>query len=272
MEAGEPDEIDIDTPSSARMYDYYLGGSTNFQADRDAAERVIAAVPTVPIIARANRAFLHRAVRYMTDRGVRQFLDIGSGVPTVGNVHETAQAKTPGVRTVYVDVDPVAVAHSTQLLKDNPDAAAIRADIRFPDYILGHPTTRELLDLSQPVGLLTVSMLHFLNDDDAYPAVERLRTALPAGSYHALSHIAAEGTLATAPTVDRVSQIYRGADVAAAVIRTRAGIQRFFGDATLVEPGLVWATQWHPSDPDPTDDPASISILAGVAIKQEPPQ
>nr|BFE71665.1 hypothetical protein GCM10020092_049660 [Actinoplanes digitatis] len=165
-------------PSSARIYDALLGGNHNFEVDREAAKRLLSMIPAAGEMARANRAFLNRAVRFLLDAGVRQFLDIGSGIPTVGNVHEIAQSREPGARVVYVDIDPVAVAHAGEILRDNPLATAVQADMRFPQAILDHAEVRKLIDLDRPVGLLLVSMLHFVPDDDAFVAVDRLREAL----------------------------------------------------------------------------------------------
>jgi len=261
MTAGEwAGDIDTSRPSTARMYDYFLGGSHHFAADRAAAEQVISALPRVREMAVANRAFLRRAVRYLADQGITQFLDIGSGIPTAGNVHDTA----PSAQVAYVDMDPVAVAHAVALLRDHPAAIAIRADLQQPATILGHPGVRAVLDLSRPVGLLLVSMLHFVPDDTGYPAVARLREALAPGSYLAVSHAATEATWNTGT---KVADVYRTSDAAAALSRTREQIRDFFGDWELTPTGLVWAGQWP--DPAACDDPApeAISILAGTARK-----
>ncbi|WP_306215681.1 SAM-dependent methyltransferase [Actinoplanes sp. RD1] len=247
-------------PSSARIYDALLGGNHNFAADREAAKHLLTMVPTAGEMARANRAFLARAIQFMIDRGVRQFLDIGSGIPTVGNVHEIAQRVIPDARVVYVDLDPVAVAHSTDILKDNPWAAAVQADMRFPDAILEHPVVRRLLDLDQPVGLLIVAMLHFVPEDDAYEAVARLRDALPGGSYIVVSHGVSD-TPADAQE-EGITALYRRTDVSAAHGRTREQILRFFGDGELEPPGLVWVHEW-PGGGD--GDPHGMAVVAGVA-------
>ncbi|WP_106124684.1 SAM-dependent methyltransferase [Pseudosporangium ferrugineum] len=246
-------------PSSARIYDALLGGNHNFAADREAAQHLLAAIPGAGEMARANRAFLNRAVQFLLDRGVHQFLDIGSGIPTVGNVHEIAQRRIPDARVVYVDIDPVAVAHSNDILKDNPWAVAVQADMRFPEAILDHPGVRRLLDLGEPVGLLLVAMLHFVPDDDAYPAVERLRAALPPGSYIVISHGVSDTPSDAA--LDKVTALYRRTDVSTAHGRDRESILRFFGDADLVPPGLVWVHEW----PDPADgDPHGMAVVAAV--------
>jgi hypothetical protein len=261
------DGVDPNTPSPARMYDYYLGGDHNFAADREAAEQVIAAVPNARAIARANRAFLGNAVRYLLDQGIRQFLDIGSGIPTVGNVHEIVAHAHPPARVVYVDVDPVAVAHSVNLLHGNPNATAIRADLRYPEAILAHHNVRTLLDLSQPVALLMISMLQFVEDRDAYPAVTALRDVLAPGSYIALSHVVT-GAIAEG-NANTVAQIYRRSTTPTGIIRNREQITRFLDGLELIPPGLTWVSQWQPGIPvgDTADDHA-IAIAGAVARKR----
>ena len=248
-------------PSSARIYDALLGGSHNFEADREAAKRLLAMIPAAGEMARANRAFLNRAVQFMLAAGVRQFLDIGSGIPTVGNVHEIAQREVEDARVVYIDIDPVAIAHAGEILRDNRFATAVQADMRFPDAILGHAGVRRLLDLDQPVGLLLVAMLHFVPDDDAYPAVERLLASLPPGSYVAISHGVSE-TPADAAGAG-VADLYRRTDVSTATARNRSQIMRFFGDAALVPPGLVWVHEW-PAGPQGDGDPGDMAVVAGI--------
>jgi hypothetical protein len=178
-----PAGIDVRRANVARVYDYLLGGSHNFLADQDLGRSLVATDPSVRAIARANRDFLGRAVRFIAGAGVRQFLDIGSGIPTEGNVHEVAQGASPGARVVYADIDPVAIAHSKALLAGNPATAVIEADLRQPQKILDHDTTRRLIDLSQPAGLLLVSVLPFIPDaEDPWQIVATLRDALAPGS------------------------------------------------------------------------------------------
>jgi len=248
-------------PSSARIYDALLGGSHNFAVDREAAQKLLAAIPYAAEMCRINRAFLTRAVRFMVDAGVDQFLDIGSGIPTAGNVHEVAQEADPSAKVVYVDIDPVAVEHSREILAGNPLATVVQADVRFAGDLLVRPEVSEFLDLGRPVGLLLLSMLHFVPDDDAFPAVDRLREALPSGSYLAISHGVID-TPADAST-DKVSSIYQRSDVPTAAGRPRAGIQRFFGDATMEPPGLVWLHEW-PTPPEDGQRPEGMAVLAGV--------
>jgi S-adenosyl methyltransferase len=248
-------------PSSARIYDTLLGGNHNFAIDRAAAEKLVAVLPSAAEMARANRAFLNRAVNHLLDAGVRQFLDIGSGIPTVGNVHEIVQRRVSDARVVYIDIDPVAVAHSAEILRNNPYATAVQADMRFPEAVLDHPAVRALLDLSRPVGLLLVAMLHFIPDEDAYPAVDRLRDALPAGSYVVVSHGVLD-TPADHAAAD-VMTIYRRTDVSTATGRTREQVLRFFGDTILEPPGLVWVHQWPAGAPEAAD----MAVVGGVSRK-----
>ena len=225
------------------MYDYYLGGIHNFPADREAAKAV---GPMLPAIARSNRAFLGRAVRYLTSIGIRQFLDLGSGIPTEGNVHEIAQAAIPDARVVYVDIDPDAVSESLALLEGNQWATAIRADIRDPQFILDHPQVRKLLDFGEPIGLLLVGVLYFVADDKAYDLVRTLRSALPPGSHIVISH----GTVDERPdahTVKVGEEVYRRQTATPLSIRTRGEIARVFEGFELVEPGLTWQTTWRPA-------------------------
>ncbi len=259
-------DIDIDRPSPARMYDYYLGGSHNFAADREAAEQVIAALPNVREMAATNRAFLRHAVLYLLDAGIRQFLDIGSGIPTVGNVHEIAQRVDPPAKVVYVDIDPVAVAHSQQLLQGNPDAVAIPGDLGETRAILDSPQLRATLDLGQPVGLLLISMLPFVPDDKAYPAVAELIAAVPSGSYLAISHGVIDAF--AEDQYNAVGAVYQRSSARGGGLRDRAAIERFFDGLELVEPGLVWMSQWRPGElADVGPNPEWIAGLAGVARK-----
>jgi hypothetical protein len=237
--------VDPEVPNAARMYDYYLGGSHNFAADRAAAERIKQAVPWMVDAARANRFFLHRAVHYCVGQGVDQFLDLGSGIPTVGNVHEAARALNPAVRVAYVDNEPVTVASASALLDGDPLATIATADLREPDAVFASAGVRDLLDLSRPVALLTVAVLHFvLDEDDPYTLVERYRSRLAPGSFHVLTHGTADHDSSGASAI---TSVYRGT-ANPAVARSRAEVRRLFGDTELVEPGLVDATEWRPED------------------------
>ena len=261
-----PAGVDTKRANVARVYDYLLGGSHHFLADQDLGRSLSAVDPNVRAIARANRDFLGRAVRFLSGAGIRQFLDIGSGIPTQGNVHEAAQAADPQARVVYADIDPVAIAHSQVILAENPNAGAIQADLRDPAAILADDTTRRLLDFRQPAGLLLVSVLPFLPDaDDPWRTVAVLRDALAPGSYLAVCHATSEGRPATTQAMDKV---YRGSVQAGGTIRSRADIQRFFDGFSLVEPGLVNVPLWRPASPaDVPADPERFWVLAGVGAK-----
>ncbi len=261
-----PSSVDTRRANGARVYDYWLGGSHNFLADQDLGRSIAAVEPNVRLIARANRAFLGRAVRFLAEAGIRQFLDIGSGIPTQGNVHEVAQRADPDARVVYADIDPVATAHSRAILAGNATAAVIEGDVRGPEAILGHPATRMLLDFSQPVGLLLVAVLHFLGDaDDPARSVARLRDALAPGSYLVLAHATNESRPELARATEKVYQ--RGVPSRGRT-RSRAEIMAFFAGFGLVEPGLVYLPQWRPDAPgDVPADAAKYWFLAGVASK-----
>ncbi|GIH17742.1 SAM-dependent methyltransferase [Rugosimonospora africana] len=257
--------------TAARMYDYYLGGFHNFRADQEAAERVLDQFPHLTSVARVNRAFLGRAVRYMVDCGIRQFLDVGSGIPTAGNVHEIAQAAAPEARVTYVDIDPVAVAESLEILEGNGRATAIRADMRHPETILAHKSVRELLDFDQPIGLLLAAVLHFVPEDDtAYGLVRQLLDALPPGSYMAVSHIASE-SFVPSDRYSAATAVYQQQTSTPVDSRSKPDVERFFAGIDLVEPGVVWGNEWRPAPGDPEikdDDPLKKGVWAGVGHKR----
>jgi SAM-dependent methyltransferase len=261
-----PAGVDTRQANIARVYDYLLGGSHNFLADQDVARALAAVEPEIRAIAWANRRFLGRAVRFLSETGIRQFLDIGSGIPTEGNVHEIAQAADPAARVVYADVDQVAIAHSRAILADSPNATIIEADLREPGTILTHDQTRQLLDFKQPVALLLVSVLHYVADaDDPWRVVEELRDALAPGSYLVICH----GTSDERPEVmQAVGKVFNRSVTTQSHIRSRAEILRFFGDFELLEPGLVHMPLWRPDSPaDVPSDPGRYWCLAGVARK-----
>lgn len=253
--------------TAARIYDYLLGGTHNFPADREVAQAVIASFPLAQAGIRANRTFLRRAVRYLAESGVRQFLDVGSGIPTEGNVHEIAQSIAPEARVIYADIDPVAVSESLEILGGNPDATAIRADLLDPAGILDHPRVRELLDFDQPIALLLVAIMHFVAEDaEAFGSVERLRSVLPKGSYLVLSHVTDDGQDLEEEDVRNVEEAYRRRATATGKMRKGTEIMRFFEGLDLVEPGLVWAPEWRPDPADPSefDDPRLCMTYVGV--------
>lgn len=262
--AWAPRSIDISVPSVARIYDYYLGGSHNFEVDREAARRAMEFLPGLPKIMQANRAFMRRAVRHAAAEGITQFLDIGSGIPTYGNVHEVAQEASPGARVVYVDHDPVAVAHSQAVLEGNDDAAVVAADLRKPQDILSSPQVRRLLDLERPVALLLVAILHFVEDaDDPYGVVAQLSDALAPGSMLVLTHASYEGIPLAPERAGGAVDVYK--DLRNPLImRSREEIARFFEGYDMVEPGLVPMPVWRPDTAPEDEDPYAFSGFAGV--------
>jgi SAM-dependent methyltransferase len=259
------DELDLDRPNAARVYDYLLGGSHNLAADRKLAAQIVEAVPDAALVAQANRAFLRRAVLYCVEAGIRQFIDLGSGIPTVGNVHEVAQRAAPECRVVYVDVEPVAVAHSRAILAGNDRVAVLQADIRDPERILGDPGLQERVDRDRPVAVLMVAVLPFVSDADG-PAriVARFRDAVTPGSYLVLSH----GTADTRPEeIAKVSERYRGTSTPV-TMRPRWQVEQFFTGFELVDPGLVFVQQWRPDWLGEVEErPEWSSIYGGVGRK-----
>ncbi|KOX15835.1 hypothetical protein ADK67_41340 [Saccharothrix sp. NRRL B-16348] len=263
-----PSGVDISVPSVARTYDYMLGGAHNFAVDRALGERIESTMPGLRNAARVNRAFLGRVVRFMVDQGVRQFLDIGSGIPTVGNVHEVAQAAAPGCRVVYVDRDPVAVAHSDLMLAGNDDAAVVHADMRDPDSILGSDAARRLLDFDQPIGVLMLLMLHWVPDEaDPRALVARYRDALAPGSYLAVTH--ATGDNQSDNLTEATDAIKRSNSPDQVNLRSHAAIKEMFDGFELVEPGLVGCGEWRPGGPgDIASEPdMNMLVYAGVGRK-----
>jgi hypothetical protein len=239
-------EVDPDKPSVARIYDFWLGGSQNFAADREVARRTAEAMPHLPAAAWANRAFLRRVVRHLAGPlGIDQFLDLGSGVPTVGNVHEVAQEVNPQARIVYVDIDPVAVAHARALLADNPRAEAALADLRRPETVLNHPLTARTLDLSRPVAVLIFAVLHFIADDGQADEIVRsfLRAVVP-GSYLALSHGVPDSADPAAQS--SAADAYAAKTGVPYVSRTPEQIGGWLTGLEVLPPGLVPTDAWMP--------------------------
>jgi hypothetical protein len=257
-------DLGEDIPNPARMYDYFLGGHHNFAADRAAGERVRAVYPDVMHAAQANRAFLRRVVRFMRAQGIDQFLDLGSGIPTAGNVHEVAQQDHPAARVVYVDMEPVAVIHSTTILEGNANATIIEADARQPEQIFAHPTVQHFLDFTRPVGVLMLALLHFIVDDQAAQAlVQRYRAALASGSYIAISHASLEEV--PPAVVTQFEQVYSRSTTPVKT-RVRAAVAPLFANLELVDPGIVYVPLWHPEGPRDIflDQPARSINLGGV--------
>ncbi|WP_404815966.1 SAM-dependent methyltransferase [Streptomyces thermolineatus] len=259
-----PDGIDVTRPSAARMYDYYLGGSHNFEADREAAAKAIEMWPDLPKIMQANRAFMRRAVRHAVELGVTQFLDIGSGIPTFGNVHEVARAADPQSRVVYVDRDPIAVAHSQALLEGDTRTGVIEADLRDGAALLEHPGVTGVLDLERPVALLLVAVLHFVQDaDEPWDAVAELRERLAPGSLLILSHATPEGR---ADMAGPHQDLYRRTGNPMSM-RSRSEVTRFFEGFEMLDPGLVYMAEWRPDPGCRLEDPTRFSGFAGVGRK-----
>jgi S-adenosyl methyltransferase len=262
---GPPTDIDFTTPSPARMYDYYLGGKDNFAVDRAAAEKALAVVPDGRQVAWANRRFLVRAVKYLARQGIEQFIDLGTGIPTSPNVHETARSIIPGARVAYVDNDPIVIVHDRALLASvGKRIIAVRGDVRYPLNILANHALGEVIDFRRPVGILFVAVLHFVTDtEDPYRAVTTFRDRVCPGSYVAASHITSDGT--DPHVVSTIQDVYRQAS-APAVFRSRAGIERLFDGFRLVKPGIVEVSEWRRNKPKP-NDPPTLRFLGGVGRK-----
>jgi hypothetical protein len=259
------DGIDLSRPSASRVYDFYLGGFHNFSSDRDMAEQAIKDWPELPLIMKSNRAFLRRAVGYLVEQGVRQFLDIGSGIPTVGNVHEVAQQLAPDSRIVYVDIDPVAVAHSEAILAGNPNAIVVSGDFRTPAEILADPRVTGQLDLDQPVALLLVALLHFVGDDDAPgEVIGAFRDALAPGSYLAISHATHE---LHPPEVTAFHRDLYRQTATPMTMRTQAQVRTLFDGFELVDPGVVLSERWRPKTGGLVEHPERFPIWAGIGRK-----
>jgi S-adenosyl methyltransferase len=262
-----PQDINTDVAHPARVYDYWLGGKDNFPADRELAELMIQAIPNMRGLAAANRAFLRRAVRYLTEEaGIRQFLDIGTGIPTSPNVHEVAQASAPETRVVYVDNDPIVLAHARALLtsQDAGETAFIMADLREPKSILDHPSLTTTLDLSRPVAVMLVAVLMYFRDTDdpnPFEMVASVMEPMPSGSYLAVTH----------PTPDfnpeETAKAVAAAEGAGVTLvpRSRADIARFFTGLEVVDPGVTPVLSWRPDEPPA--DPYSAYYWAGIARK-----
>ncbi|MDX8034991.1 SAM-dependent methyltransferase [Lentzea sp. BCCO 10_0856] len=258
-----PDGLDTGKPSAARLYDYLLGGGHNFAADRMLAEKFLQAQPNARTIARLNRAFLRRSVLFMMDNGIRQFLDLGSGIPTVGNVHEIARKADPETHVVYVDFEEVAVAHSRLILEDDPRATIIQEDMTRPADVLKAADESGLIDFTQPVGVLTAGVFHFVPPEaDPRSVVAAYRDAVPAGSYLAFSQFTQDlqpEEMAGVVEVMKKSQNPM-------FPRTRTEIEGLFDGFELVEPGIVPLPLWRPEGTN-TDDPDKAGIYAAVGRK-----
>jgi len=263
--------IDTQQPNLARMYDYYLGGSFNFPVDRDRAEQVCGVLPCMNMLARSNRGFLRRAARFMVDAGIDQFIDIGSGIPTASNTHEVVQAVSPDARVVYVDNEPVAVAHGKRILRGTTGTTIVQADVREPEGIVSHPELTELIDFSRPVGVLLCGVLVFIPEDEEYKGTAGLmaayREACAPGSYIAVSHLTHdEADPVTREQVDTMVGVYRGSGEHL-YVRDRGVLVRWFDGLELVSPGVTLMDDWHPdaNRSVDADSPARWLGYGGVA-------
>jgi hypothetical protein len=263
--SAELTEVDPQRPSGARVYDYYLGGSHNFAADRQAAEVALAAMPELPAVLLAGRAFLRRAVQTAASAGLDQFLDLGSGIPTADDVPSTARAIVADARIVSIDVDPVAVVHTRRAAGDDPRSVALQADLTDADAVLESPQLRATLDLGRPVCLLAVAVAHFIPDTERLGrALERYRESLAPGSYLALSHACGEDD---PPYARQVLRLYNHT-TSPMLLRERDEFRAFFGDWPLLPPGLVAACDWRPGPDDAEPgEVARRSLIAGMAAK-----
>ncbi|MGA2489011.1 MAG: SAM-dependent methyltransferase [Anaerolineales bacterium] len=257
----------IDQYNTARYYDYLLGGFHNFAVDRKVGDLVIKACPDIRLGALANRAFLRRAVKFLCQEGIDQFLDIGSGIPTSGNVHDVAQRINPSACVVYVDIDPIAVLHSQAILKDDPNASTIQEDVHNIEKILEHPSFTALIDLHKPLGVLMLSVLHFVKDEEHLQRILRvLKDSLASGSYLVISHYSLEG--APRETKAQLDRLSTGAG-SLSVSRTLEETSRLFDGFELVEPGVVRLPLWRPESPEDllVDQPERALATAGVGRK-----
>lgn len=263
---GVPEGVDPQRPSASRVYDYLLGGTHNFAADRRAAEQILAVMPQLPAVMRANRRFLTRAVRAVAAGGVDQFLDLGSGIPTEGNVHEIARQVRPGAAVVYVDIDPIAVTHSRAILDGDPRAHVVQAEVTDVPAVLGDPGLRALIDFTRPVCLLMVAVAHFIPDTERLTrALQAYRDALPSGSYLVASHGTAEGDPEKA---EELKQVYNRT-TSPLVARSREEFARLLEGWDLIEPGLANSGHWRPEPGDPPADSIEARTVL-VAVGRKP--
>ena len=257
--------VDLTRPSAARVYDYYLGGAHNFAVDREMAERAMGLWPDLPLIMQANRAFLRRAVRFCVEAGIRQFLDLGSGIPTVGNVHEVAQDAAPDARVAYVDNDPIATAYSENILRGNRQTAVVQADLRKPEEVLDNPEVRSLLNFDEPIAVMMVAVLHFVPDsDDPAAIIARYREVMAPGSFLTVSHASQDGQPGQA---DSHQDLYNRTATPMSM-RSNSQVAALLTGFELVEPGVVFLPQWRPVSPEDVDEhPERFSGLAVVGRK-----
>ena len=257
---------DTTLPNAARIYDFLLGGKDNFTVDREAAARLLELIPDGAVACQDNRQFLGRAVRYLTaERGIRQFIDIGTGLPTQGNVHEIAQGIAPEVRVVYVDYDPIVITHANALLAKQPSVIAHQGDLREPEKIIGHPAVQDHIDFSKPLAILLVAVMHFVTAAENPGRIAKaLKDAMPPGSYLVLTHITADDIDPKAS--EAAQRVYQGAS-APVVPRSHAEIMGFFEGLALVEPGVVNVRDWRPTLQRHARQQRSL-MYGGVGLKR----
>jgi hypothetical protein len=264
---GVAPEIDTSKPHPARVYDYFLGGKDNFAADRETAQLAMKAWPDIRTAARENRAFLGRAVRYLAEEaGITQFLDLGSGLPSVGNVHEVAQDVVPSAHVMYVDNDPIVLAHARALLASKPDGkcAYIQADLRDPQAVLAHPVTRETLDFDKPIALVLAAVVHLIPDEDEPGRIiSTLIDALPSGSHVIASHATAEYV----PNAEAVDRIYNQRGIRGGFRPADEFASLVFTGLTLVPPGVVLVSEWRPEPGAILPAAVEVGVNGGVARK-----
>jgi O-methyltransferase involved in polyketide biosynthesis len=253
-------DLQTDRPHPARIYDYWLGGKDNFAPDRAAAEHAISVSADIPAAARENRAFLQRAVRIAARAGIRQFIDIGAGLPSPGNVHQVAQEIAPGARVVYVDNDPIVLTHGRALLADNASTTVLSGDVRGLDQLFERPELLDLIDFDQPVAVLLVAVLHFVSDEQAHQAVRQVLERVAPGSYLLLSNSTFEGN------PERAAEAAKTWDKTASPIRLRgrAAVTELFEGWELLEPGVEFVPLWRPDGPT---DGSTRWMYAGVGRK-----
>src|SRR5581483_2559610 len=262
--AWAPGDVAIDQPSVARIWDWFLGGSHNFAIDREVARKTLELMPEGPQMARLSRAFLRRAVEHCVRAGITQFIDLGSGIPTVGNVHEVAKRATPDARVAYVDIDPVAVAHTRQILAGDKQTTAIQADLRDTARVLASPELRGLLDFDKPIALLMVMVLHFVPDaDDPRGILAAYRGALAPGSALVIAHGSRDTEGMPTSHLQTARKMYER-EVGSVSLRTRDEVQALFEGFELFEPGVVWVPEWHPEPDEPSAGAAAAAVTAAA--------
>lgn len=261
-----PVEIDPNVPSIARVYDYVLGGKQHFAIDRRVSEALFAAVPETSQLAKDNRTMLRRAIRWLVqEAGIRQIIDLGSGLPTEGNVHELAHAVDPTVRVVYVDIDPIVLAHGRALLADDNTTTVIQADVTRPETVFRHPGVRALIDFDKPFAVIAASILHHFDDETALAAAKAIREQLSPGSYVLFSNFLDDDE----PRAKELENAFLTGGLGTGRFRTWAEQLEFFDGLVLVEPGLVYANDWKPDEQTLTDSPTHTLYAGGIGQKPE---